>query len=467
MKAKEKTNKPNVIFIMADDMGIGDLGCYGSEKIPTPNMDRIAQEGMRFTDAHSSSAVCTPSRYSVMTGRYCWRTRLKGRVLGGFGAPLIEQQRETLASLLKKEGYNTAAIGKWHMGMTWYGKDGQPLPIEEADEIEIDGFNVDYSRGISDGPTNLGFDYFYGIAGSLDMSPYVIIENDHMAAIPDREKEHYYHQQRRGLQMPGFKDHEVDISFAKKAVEYVEEKAITDQPFFLYLTPASPHRPCDIRPDFVKGASQAGDRGDMVVLFDWIVGQVLDALDRTGQTEETLIVVTSDNGARLVCANGQDYGHKSNSIYRGQKADIWDGGHREPFLVHWPGVVEPGSVCSELICLSDFFATLGDFMDNDSPPDTAEDSISFLKLLQGEQCVVRHSLVHHSGYGIFSLRKGDWKLILSTGSGGFSEPMGEPAHDCPGQLYNIKNDPGEQTNLWHEQSDRVCEMKVELMNLLS
>lgn len=451
--------KPNIVFIMADDMGIGDLGCYGAEKIPTPNMDRLAKEGMRFTDAHSSSAVCTPSRYSVMTGRYCWRTRLKQWVLGGFGAPLIEPERETLASLCKKEGYSTAAVGKWHMGFTWYKKDGMPLPISEADEIDASGLDVDYSSGISGGPTELGFDYYYGIAGSLDMPPYVLIENDRMVTLPDREKEHYYHQQRLGLQSPDFKDDEVDVLFAKKAVEYIENQTESSDPFFLYLTPASPHRPCDIRPEFVKNKSQAGDRGDMVVLFDWIVGQVLEALDRTGAAENTLVVVTSDNGAQLTCANGLDYGHRANSIYRGQKADIWDGGHREPYLVRWPGLVSPGTVSNELICLSDLFATLGDFFGRETS--SAEDSVSILPLLQGKNQPVRKTLVHHSGLGHFSFRNEEWKLILTTGSGGFSDPAGEISDTC-GQLYNLKNDPSEQNNLWNECQDVVVRLKKDL-----
>ncbi|QHI69408.1 sulfatase family protein [Tichowtungia aerotolerans] len=455
---------PNIIFMMADDMGIGDLGCCGAEKIPTPNMDRLAKEGMRFTDAHSSSAVCTPSRYSVMTGRYCWRTRLKKFVIGGFGAPLIEPERETLGSLCKKAGYTTAAIGKWHMGFTWYDKTGAPLQVPECDALDVDGFYVDYVRGISGGPTELGFDYYYGIAGSLDMPPYVLIENDQMVELPDREKEVYYNQQRRGLQMPGFKDEEVDVTFAKKAAAYIEEQAGSEQPFFLYMTPASPHRPCDIRPEFVKDKSDAGDRGDMVVLFDWMVGQVLGALDRTGQAENTLIVVTSDNGARVVCANGEDYGHKANSIYRGQKADIWDGGHREPFLVRWPGVVEPDTTTGALACLSDFFATVGDIVGQDAS--CAEDSISLLPVLKGEQAVTRETLIHHSGFGMFSLRKGDWKLVLGSGSGGFTEPVGEISEHA-GQLYNLKDDPSEQTNLWNEHAGIVRRLKDEFVDLMT
>ncbi|MGE4490070.1 MAG: arylsulfatase [Kiritimatiellales bacterium] len=451
--------KPNIVYIMADDMGIGDLGCYGAEKIPTPNMDRLAKEGLRFTDAHSSSAVCTPSRYSVMTGRYCWRTRLKKFVIGGFGAPLIEPDRATLGTLCKKAGYNSAAIGKWHMGFTWYDQSGEALKLPECDALDIDGFDVDYARGIDGGPVDLGFDTYFGIAGSLDMPPYVLIENRNMVELPDREKEVYYNQQRRGLQMPSFKDEEVDVTFARKAVEYIEQQSESEAPFFLYMTPASPHRPCDIRPDFVKGKSAAGDRGDMVVLFDWVVGQVLDALDRTGQADSTLVVVTSDNGARVVCANGEDYGHKANGIYRGQKADIWDGGHREPFLVRWPGVVSAGTTSDALTCLSDFFATVGEVIGQDAS--CAEDSISFLPVLKGEKPAVRETLVHHSGFGMFSLRKGDWKLVLGSGSGGFTEPVGELS-ETNGQLYNLKDDPSEQVNLWGSRSEILAELKQEL-----
>jgi arylsulfatase A-like enzyme len=451
--------KPNIIYIMADDMGIGDLGCYGAEKIPTPNMDRLAAEGMRFTDAHSSSAVCTPSRYSAMTGRYCWRTRLKKFVIGGFGAPLIEKDRETLGSLCKKVGYSTAAIGKWHMGFTWYDKSGEPLKLPECDALDVDGFEVDYARGIDGGPIDLGFDYYFGIAGSLDMPPYVLIENRNMVELPDREKEVYYNQQRRGLQMPSFKDEEVDVTFARKAVEYIEQQSESEAPFFLYMTPASPHRPCDIHPDFVKGKSAAGDRGDMVVLFDWVVGQVLDALDRTGQAENTLVVVTSDNGARVVCANGEDYGHKANGIYRGQKADIWDGGHREPFLVRWPGVVSAGTTSDALTCLSDFFATVGEVIGQDAS--CAEDSVSFLPVLREQQQSVRRTLVHHSGFGMFSLRKGDWKAVYGSGSGGFTDPVGELS-ETNGQLYNLKDDPSERVNLWSSRPEILAELKQEL-----
>ena len=457
--------KPNIICIMADDMGYGDLGCYGATKIPTPHMDRIAAEGVRLTDAHSASAVCTPSRYAVLTGRYCWRAGVERWVLGGFGAPLIEPERLTVASLLKQAGYRTAAVGKWHVGLNWQRKDGsQETIIDFGNPAWSEyGFDIDYSAPIGNGPTELGFDSYFGIAGSLDMPPYCYIEDDQTVGIPDREKEVYYNQQRKGMQVPEWQDDQVDITFAAKAVAFIESAvaADDDQPFFLYMTPASPHRPCDIRPDFVVGASEAGDRGDMVVLFDWMVGQVLDALDRLCIADETLIMVTSDNGGRLTCADGETYGHPVNGALRGQKADIWDGGHREPFVARWPGKIPAGSTSDELVCLSDMMATYAAIVDIDLPEDAGEDSYNILPGLTGEGTVpIREALVHHSGDGMFSIRKGKWKLVLGLGSGGFSEPKFEvPEADGPeGQLYDMDADPAETQNLWLTRSDVVVEL---------
>ncbi len=460
-------DKPNIIYIMADDMGYGDLGCYGATKIPTPHMDRIAAEGVRLTDAHSSSAVCTPSRYAVLTGRYAWRGSLTRWVLGGYGTPLIEPQRLTLASLLKGAGYRTAAVGKWHVGLDWRRSDGRDETVIDFGNPawSVDGFDIDHSAPIANGPTTLGFDSYFGIAGSLDMPPYCFIEDGHTVGIPDREKEVYYNQQRRGLQTPDWQDDQVDITLAAKAVEFIEaaSAAEEDAPFFLYLTPASPHRPCDVRPDFVVGASDAGDRGDMVVLFDWVVGQVLDALDRTGQTDNTLIVVTSDNGGRLTCADGGTYGHASNGTLRGQKADIWDGGHREPFVARWPQRIPAGTRSDELVCLADMLATFAAIAGVELPADAGEDSYNILPALAGEAVTpIREALVHHSGNGIFSLRQGRWKLVLGLGSGGFSEPVTEePTPGGPqGQLYDMAADRAETHNLWAERPDVVAELSA-------
>jgi len=448
--------RPNIVFIMADDMGYGDPGCYGAEKIPTPNMDRLAREGVRFTDAHSSSAVCTPSRYSVVTGRYCWRTRLKAGVFGGFSPPLIEPERLTVASMLKKVGYATAAVGKWHLGLGWHPREGTIEPWG-------DGFNIDYSRPLTGGPLVLGFDYFFGISGSLDMPPYCFIENDHTFGIPDREKHPYNPQQRKGLMVPDWRDDLVDVTFAQRAVDFIESHVARspDTPFFLYLTPSAPHRPC-VPPDFAQGASKAGPRGDMVCVVDWVLGQVDSALQRLGIADDTLLFLTSDNGARLTCYDGNDYGHRSCGPWRGQKADIWEGGHREPFIARWPGKIAPGTTCDQTICLGDLMATCAAIVGTDLPEGAAEDSFNMLPALLGQETdkPVREAIVHHSIDGTFAIRKGPWKLIMGLGSRGFSEPRRlepEPGGP-PGQLYNLEEDPTESRNLWADRPQVVEEL---------
>ena len=448
---------PNIVYIMADDMGFGDVGCYGAEKIPTPNLDRLAAAGLRFTDAHSSSSVCTPSRYGVMTGRYCWRSRLKKWVLWGFEPPLIETERLTLASMLSRQGYATAAVGKWHLGLRWKTTDGaEPL---------ANGYNVDYAAGVAGGPLDLGFDRCFIITGSLDMAPYCFIRDRHTVGIPAVEKDPYMPQQREGLMTPDWRDDEVDQRFAEEAVSFIEASAKDDpeKPFFLYLTPSAPHRPC-VPPDFIAGRSQAGPRGDMVCMVDWMVGRVMEALERGGVAENTLVVVTSDNGARLTCYDGSDYGHKSCGDWRGQKADIWEGGHREPCIVRWPARVAPGRICDEAICLVDFFATVADIVGFELPDTAAEDSFSFLSALVGEasERPLREAVIHHSGDGMFSLRRGPWKLIVGLGSGGFTAPRREePVPGGPeGQLYHLGDDPAETRNLWQERPDVVTELRA-------
>ena len=467
-----KRERPNIIFIMADDLGYGDLGCYGAQKIQTPHIDRVAEQGMRFTDAHSSSAVCTPSRYSVLTGRYCWRSRLSSTVLGGFGAPLIEKERLTVASILKGHGYCTAAVGKWHLGFDWMRKDGRPLFSEderstEADTMKgenINGFQVDYSKPLGGGPKELGFDCFFGIAGSLDMPPYCFIENDCTVGIPEIEKHPYEAQQRQGLMTEGWKDDQVDVIFAQKAVDFIRRhvREEPETPFFLYLTPSAPHRPC-LPPPFMRGRSDAGLRGDMVMLFDWVVGEVMKALRELNLSENTLVIVTSDNGARLTNFDGKDYRHRSNGDLRGGKGDIWDGGHREPFVAAWPGRIKPGSSCSKLIGLTDFTATCAAIVGANLEPKDAEDSCNLLPLLlHPERKEEPHeAIIHHSFDGTFAARRGDWKLIDGAGSGGFSEPgrYVPAADEAPGQLYNIEDDLGETLNLWKTRTDVVEQLR--------
>ena len=467
-------DRPNIVFIMADDLGYGDLGCYGATKIPTPHIDRLANEGMRFTDAHASSAVCTPSRYSVLTGRHCWRTRRKRGVGGGFSLPLIDPARMTVASLLHAHGYATAAIGKWHVGLEWPLRDEYVRQDQgrldyadphlfDSEQVWHDPGCIDYEKPIAGGPTALGFDYFFGIAGSLDMAPYCFIENDRTVGIPCVEKEPYHPQQKKGLMTPGWKDEEVDVRFAEQAVAFIERCHAENpaQPFFLYLTPSAPHRPC-VPPAFLEGSSQAGPRGDMVAVVDWVVSQVMETLERLGLANDTLLVLTSDNGAVLADVDGNTFDHRSCGDLRGRKADIWDGGHRVPFISRWPGHIRPGSTSEAVICLSDLLATCAGLVGEVLPANAGEDSASLLSHLfeQATAGPGLRAIVHHSVFGMFALREARWKLIFGRGSGGSSEPRSiDPAPgEALGQLYDMVADVSETDNVWLAQPDLVDRM---------
>lgn len=454
---------PNIVIVNADDMGYGDLECYNPHsKVPTPNMNELAADGVRFTDAHSSSAVCTPSRYSLLTGRYCWRTRLEDGVIFDYEDPLIDADRLTLGGMLQAEGYATACTGKWHLGMGW------PRHEQEDDSSsEFSNDAIDFTRPITDGPTERGFDYFFGIRASLDMPPYCFIENDHTVGIPTIEKDPYNPQQREGPMVPGWRDEEVGPRITERAVNFVTEHVTTnpDQPFFLYVPTSAPHRPCT-PPDFIDGRSDAGPRGDMVAQVDWTVGQIDATLEALGVQEETLFIVTSDNGARAECYNGRDYGHRSNGHLRGQKADIWDGGHREPFIARWPDAVEAGTTCDETICQTDLLATCAELAGASVPADAGEDSYNIAPALLDEdyEGPIREATIHHSLHGHFAIRQGPWKMIPTLGSGGFTDPVDpDPGSDGPnGQLYNLEEDPQEQNNCWTERQDIV----ERLFNLL-
>ena len=438
---------------MADDMGYGDLGCYNKDsKIPTPNMDALAAEGIRFTDAHSPSAVCTPTRYGVLTGRYCWRSRLKRGVLGGYSPALIESGRMTVASLLKQHGYATACVGKWHLGLGNAKK-------------------TDFDKPLVPGPNAVGFDYFYGISASLDMPPYCYIENDRPVERPTLTVKEGKSTDdgwwRAGAIAPGFKHVEVLPKLTEKAVEIIDNHAERkpNVPLFMYFPLPAPH--CPIAPaDFVKGRSKAGGYGDFVVEVDWTVGQVVKALDRNGLADNTLIIITSDNGCPGRTKLKRDpysivelYGHRPSGKLRGIKADVWDGGHREPFIARWPGKIPAGTVTDKLICLTDLTATCAAIVGAKLPDDAGEDSYNILPALFGQKNArpIREAVVHHSLSGVFCIRQGKWKLILGRGSGGFSNPRsykpkpGEPR----GQLYNMQEDLAESRNLWSEHPEIV------------
>ena len=438
--------KPNILLILCDDLGYGDVQAYFPDsKIPTPHMDKLASEGMRFTDAHSPSSVCTPTRYGLLTGRYCWRTRRKSGVGHGYSPALIEPGRATIASLLKTQrNYRTGGFGKWHLGL---GNDEK----------------VDYAKSFTPSPNDFGFDEFFGIPASLDMPPYVFIDN-HRAVEPptstiadngEIKRGPYW---RGGPRAPSFQMEEVVPAIVKRACEFVEKDK---GPFFAYVPLPAPHTPWVPSKPF-KNRSKAGLYGDFVEETDASIGRILESLERTGQAKNTLVIVTSDNGAPWEERDSREaIGHWANANWRGQKADIQEAGHRIPFIVRWPGMVKPGTTSSQTICLTDIFATIAQIQGIPLTDMMGEDSVSLLNILTGKQRgAVREAVVHHSSTGVFAIRQGDWKLVFGRGSGGFTEPAkivpkpGEPTVE----LYNLLNDPHEDHNVYDSNPKIVARL---------
>jgi arylsulfatase A-like enzyme len=455
-----RAERPNIILVLADDLGWGDPGCYNPDsRIPTPAMDQLAAEGMRFTDAHSPSSVCTPTRYALLTGRYAWRSRLKSGVLWGYSRALIEPGRMTLASLLKGQGYRTAGIGKWHLGFQ--------EPSTEA-ENEEDQPRVDYSRPLSPGPLRDGFDAFYGIPASLDMEPYLYVRDDMAIRQATLEVEGSKHRRqggggfwRPGPIAPGFVHEEVLQSLASEATAFIRSQS-KDQPFFLYFALTAPHTPW-LPTDGFRGKTEVGYYGDFVAQVDAVLAEVIAALERAGLAENTLLIMTSDNGAHWPEADIVQWRHDANGGFRGQKADIHEGGHRVPFLVRWPGKVQPGSVSDQLICLTDMLATFAEIVGAELPEDAGEDSRSILPaMLQTAEGSIREAVVHHSLNGMFAIRQGDWKFIDGLGSGGFTRPTRvEPnPSGSQGQLYDLARDRAERNNLYLTHPEKVEELKA-------
>jgi arylsulfatase A-like enzyme len=446
--------KPNIVFILADDMGIGDVS-HTVGKAATPHIDRLAREGMRFTDAHSTSSVCTPTRYGVLTGRYNWRSRLKRSVFfNPHDKPLIENDDPNVARLLHDNGYHTACVGKWHLGIGWqFLSDFKPDPKKKKEQ----GWDIDYSKP-AETPTSIGFDYFYGIQASLDMAPYVYIEND-KAVAPGTVTKAFF---RKGAASEDFEAVDCLGVWAEKSVAYIDQRAAEpDKPFFLYLPLTSPHTPI-VPSKKWQGKSSIGQYGDFLMETDWVVGEVLNALDKHGLTDNTLVVFTTDNGCSPA-AKIDDLvknGHKPNGDLRGHKADIYEGGHRVPFLVRWPGKVKPGSETTRLTCQTDFTATCANVLGVDLAPDAGVDSVSFLPTLKDASATERSAIVNHSIGGAFAIREGKWKLCLCPGSGGWSAPRpGKEAKDAPRvQLFDLESDPAEQTNLAPEMPEKVKEL---------
>ncbi|MDA1140540.1 MAG: arylsulfatase [Planctomycetota bacterium] len=450
--------KPNLIFILADDQGYGDVSHAGG-LAQTPHIDRLAAEGMRFTDAHTTSSVCTPTRYSILTGRYNWRSRLKKGVLFGLDKPLIPESRTTVASFLRKQGYHTGVIGKWHLGLGWQKLPNGEVRVAEEGPTKGQGWDIDYSKPVTGGPNALGFDDSFIIPASLDMFPYVYLRNG-LATQPATVTKAFF---RAGPSGKDFEAVNCLRDFAGESRKFIAENAA--KPFFLYLPLNSPHTPIVPSPDW-QGKSKIGKYGDFIMETDWVVGEVLAELDKQKLADNTLVLFATDNGCSPAAGIPDliKQGHRPNAHWRGHKADIFEGGHRVPFVVRWPTKVKAGSQSNQLVSTLDFFATAADIAGVGTKiADTeAEDSFSFLAALQGGENAIRPSLIHHSIAGQFAIRRGKWKLAMCPGSGGWSAPRPSVALKddslSPVQLYDLETDPGEKTNVQDEHPELVGEL---------
>ena len=482
-KTKNETKDPNVVIIFTDDLGYGDLSCFNSEsKIKTPNLDKLAKHGISFTDAHAASSVSTPSRYGLLTGEYSWKTRLKSSVLVGFSKTLIKEGQPTIASMLHSKGYTTACIGKWHLGMDFQTKNGKPLTKKQ----EHSGDNVDYTKSIKNSPITHGFDYYYGISASLDMPPFLMIENDRVEKLPNCK-----------FLFSQFTRHDNDISanpflragdaifgegpetFLPRLANKVNDKILAyskeSKPFFIYYPMPSPHAPIAPSSQF-KGKSKIGAYGDYVMEIDYYVGKLIKQLKKTGQYKNTIIMFSSDNGPEFFAYNRYlRTGQSSTANLKGIKRDIWEGGHRVPLIISWPQGFKQYKIdkVSHPVCLSDIYATLADITGHELNNNEAADSYSLLPLISGNGKYERNYIIHHSCDGTFGVRKGDWVLIefglgdsnheftksnLSTAK--YYKKLGYtiPKYQPKGELYNLKNDLGEYHNVYNEHPELVKEL---------
>ncbi|MFN4000265.1 sulfatase family protein [Algoriphagus sp.] len=476
---------PNIIIIFADDMGYGDVsGLNSNSRIQTPNLDKLVREGMSFTNAHSSASVCTPSRYGLLTGKYGFRTKSAAYGIGGFDQAVIDLERETLPSILKKSGYSTAIIGKWHLGLEWQTKDGLPASLDRTTGYS----NVDYTKPVKSGPNSIGFDYSFIHPASLDIPPYVFLRN-HQVIDPEVvlttsiypvkkentqyawDKKHtdslavYWEKGvwwRQGEMSKSFRVESCQSTIVSEGIDFIERQAEGNfqQPFFLYLPLTGPHTPW-IPTEKFKGKSEVGLYGDFVLEIDDIVAQIKATLIKNKIDENTLLIFASDNGAYWPEEEINLYNHDSNSGTRGQKGDVWDGGHRIPLIISWPGSIKGNVQYHHLLSLTDVFATLAELTGTQLPENQGSDSESFLHVLRGDlEKPHRNSMVHHSSGNLYAIRSEGWKYIEGLGSGGFTDP----AHITPqsggptGQLYRIDSDPEEQENLFLSYPEKVVEL---------
>lgn len=469
--------KSNIVILYADDLGYGDVQCYNPErgKIPTPHIDKLAAQGMRFTDGHSSSGVCSPSRYTLLTGRYHWRTRLQSGIVPLWGAPLIAPDRMTIGTLAKQHGYRTACIGKWHLGWDW------PIPQERAalfkekptgDATASDAHRAVwqevFSQPIGGGPVTRGFDLYFG-TDVPNHPPFCFIENDRTVGIPTEFlTARLVGNNQASIQGPALADWTLEPilpALGDRAAAFITESARKPQPFLLYLPLTSPHTPLSVNEEWI-GKSGLNLYADFVMETDALVGRVLDALEKSGEAENTLVIFTSDNGCApyIGMSDLEKMGHYPSGPLRGAKADAWEGGHRVPFIVRWPGKVKPGSVCDQLVQQSDIIATFAEVLGTTLPDNAGEDSVSLMPLLKGGDQPVRENAVSASIGGTPALRSGNWKYIPAPGSGGWGKG-GDQSQ--PVQLYHLADDLGETNNLAATMPEKVAEMKALLEELIS
>ena len=474
---------PNILFILADDLGYGDVGCYNPKsKVPTPHLDQLALDGIRFTDAHSPSTVCPPTRYSVLTGRMAFRTGMRGVFTGAGGPCMIEEGRMTIGGMLQERGYKTALFGKWHVGMTFYDKGGKPINKNGLEAVK----RIDYSRVIPDAPVHRGFDFFYGsVCCPTTDWLYAFIEGDRIPVPPTKiidrgplPKHPYSQDNRPGMIAPGYKMEEIDLQFLDKSLEFLDQhaKAKDKSPFFLFHSTQAVHLP-SFPADQFKGKTKAGPHGDFIFELDHIVGELLGALDKHGFTDNTLVIFSSDNGPEVptVLSMRNDYKHDGARPWRGVKRDNWEGGHRVPFIARWPGKIKPGSTSSQTLCLTDLMATCAAITGAKIPEKAGEDSVNMLPSLLSEDQgkPIRKYTLHQTISLALAIRSGPWKYLDHKGSGGNNYTRAgrwgmkkyivpEKAPQAPGQLYNLNSDPGETENLYYKNPEIVKELKEKL-----
>lgn len=466
--------KPNILIIYADDLGYGDVRCYQPErsKIPTPNIDKLASQGMRFTDGHSSSGVCSPSRYTLLTGRYHWRSRLQQGIVGQWEKPLISSERMTIASLAKQQGYRTACIGKWHLGWDWPATKEQMSHLKQtrapASEKQITAWKEIFSQAIQGGPTTRGFDFYFG-TDIPNWPPFCFIENDRTVGIPSEFlPPHLVGNNQASKQGPALKDWKLEAilpTLVKRSSDFIRESVEKNQPFLLFMPLTTPHTPLAVNPQW-QGKSGLNPYADLVMETDAAVGSVLDALEQSGAANDTLVLFTADNGCApyVGAAELEEKGHFPSGPLRGYKSDAWEGGHRVPFIARWPGVVKAGSTCEQLVCQADFLCTFAEIFSEKIPENAGEDSFSLLPLLKGEDRPIRVHAVSASSNGVPALRSGSWKYIPAPGSGGWGKGGDQT---LPVQLYNLADDLGETKNLAAAHPEKLAEMKDLLEKIIT